>query len=256
MMEQLANLLNSVGFMGFGIAFGIIGMILGVTREMNKKNTDTYGITFGTISWIIALLIKENTIAMTVFIMGLMAIILSGMPILRKVADTNIMTLSTISMVIFVMISLGSGIFMSNIEQMDKTNLVIDSTIDNMLGNAMNKSIGLETRRWEVDCDLTTDANSTCSRTLVQDQEESILLDLFDPILSIIKGVSMIVNAVITGFKAIITPSIMTYEIMVGEDYESLNWGLRTGLFLLVATWQAMVIAKIGLFAIGRRGAK
>ncbi len=108
--DSLAIMWMNIGMFGGGLAFGILGLILGATRGMSK-NSEVWAITFSAFAWLIAMMIPNVPWAITIFLCGSVGIILSFLPVLKKMGDTNIFIIGIISLIINLLLVFGSGSF-------------------------------------------------------------------------------------------------------------------------------------------------
>lgn len=94
-IESIGTLISSVGLLSAGMAFGIIGLILGIMRSISSEKGN-WGIVFSGFAWAFSLIIPVYWGAI-VFGMGTLGLVFSFMPLMEKFGKVNIYKLAILA---------------------------------------------------------------------------------------------------------------------------------------------------------------
>lgn len=238
--DSVGTLLTNIGMFGGGIAFGVLGLILGAVRGITK-NSELWAITFSAIAWLIAMMIPTVTWALTIFIAGAVGISLSFMPILKKMEDTNIFAIAIISMVINILLLFGSGAYKMSLGWEDNINGIQDD-IGSLLGAQATSAQAITPTHG-----LCRPDDPTCT---TETTASSFLDSVFDPILSALAVVTYIGKAMNLAGSAVLAPFVIAKTILSKIGNTIIYYLIA----IMVTFWNFAIIYKTIAFILSKRG--
>jgi len=117
-VESIGQLIINISLYGAGMAFGIIGLILAISRSITKKQNH-WALTFSAFAWAIALIIPNVWFSGLIFGFGAFALSLSFMPIIEETGDKNIFILATIAVIMNLLLMIGTGAYTASMNWQD-----------------------------------------------------------------------------------------------------------------------------------------
>lgn len=231
----------NLGLFGGGIGLAIAGLIMGSVRGMTK-NSDMWAIGFSAFAWLIALMIPNVPWAITIFLMGAIGITFAFMPTLRKIGDTNIFVLASISILVNLLLMFGSSAYDVSLNWNNDFEL-IQSDISSFLGAEVGNvdsslpSNGL-CRPGQTNCD-----SSILNNTFL----DTLLYDVFASILAI--GLYL-AKAMIFFGMVVTAPYAMAYTIQNRVTNSIILYLIMT----IPLIWNMAILYKVFAFMFNKRG--
>lgn len=245
--DAIGTMFMNIGLFGGGIALAIAGLIIGATRGMTK-NSDLWAITFSAFAFLISMIIPNTPWALTIWLLGGIGLMVSFLPLLEKLNDSNIFTIAIIFMLtnIILVISLNayneSFGWQDNIEE-------IQSDLATMMGdeyNAVNSGVpdhGL--------CTPEQQNNGECDAKAEKGSFNPLIFDVFASILAM--G-DYIAKAIKLGGMAVLGPfivaSILSPKLLIVNPI--IYWLMTFFAFMI----EVAILYKVIAFILNKRGMK
>lgn len=246
-VESVGQLILNISLFTGGMAFGILALVLAISRSMTK-NSNHWAITFSSFAWAIALIIPNVAYSSLIFGMGAFALTLAFMPIVEKAGDKNIFILAIIAGIMNVLMLFGTGAF--DVSLAWQTNMA--SSMDDIEGIFGNHTNQLEQalpenkicQPNEVDAD-----GNPCQSDVISG---SFNENLFVPFASVLTIGTYIGKAVAFIGMTALAPIILTKTLATETYFKNQIVLLLMG--ILINIWQMAIFYKLIAFVLNKRG--
>ena len=248
-VESVGMLIMNIGLFGMGMAFGVLGLILAISRSVTK-NSDHWAITFSAFAWAIALIIPQVWWSAFIFGMGAFALSLAFMPIVRKMGDSNIFTIAVIAIVLNMLILIGSGAYSTSFAWQDNydSSLTDIERIVGIQGGKINQSIP-ESELCQPN-ELNPDG-TPCEPDVISG---SFNENLFMPYASVLTIGNYLGKAAAFMGMAILAPAVLTTNLASEEYFKNIFILMLMG--FMVSAWQLAIFYKTIMFVINKYGVR
>lgn len=238
--DSIGTLMTNVGLFGGGMLFGILGLIMAITRGMTK-NSEKWAITFALFAWIIALAIPNTVWAVGVFAAGSVALIFALMPIMTKMEDVNIFVIAVIALCLNLIMVIGAGGFQESLYWMDNLGEA-QQDIAELLGTSNSAFDGAVPEHG-----LCRPDDPSCSSSAIAGAFNPLIYDVFASVLTI--G-DYIAKAIKLAGAAVFAPFVISAYIRT-HITNFVVWFLISVLMVL---FNFAIIYKVIAFVLNKRG--
>lgn len=248
-VESLGQLILNISLFTGGMAFGILGLVLAISRSMTKNN-DHWGLIFSSFAWIIALIIPQIWYSALIFGFGAFGLTLAFMPIIEKAGDNNIFMLAIIAGVLNALLLFGTGAYDVSLAWQDNFDSSL-SDISSITGTQFN-NIGEGLPEYDVCAPNEVNSNGEpCKSDVVSGTFNQ---NLFVPFASVLTIGTYIGKAVAFIGMTALAPVVITTTLASDGYFTNTIIILLMG--FLVSLWQMAIFYKLVLFILNKRGAR
>lgn len=246
-VESVGQLILNIGLFTGGMAFGILAIVLAISRSMTK-NRNHWAIIFSMFAWTIALIIPQVWYSALIFGFGAFALSLAFMPIVEKTGDKNIFILAIIAGVLNLLLLLGTGAYDVSLAWQDNYDDSL-TTIENVL-NVEITNLGNGVPEYEVCSPNSLDANGEpCESDVTSGTFNE---NLFVPFASVLTIGQYIGKAVAFIGMTTLAPIVLSSTLISGGYFTNVIIVYLMG--FMIAIWQMAIFYKLIAFVLDKRG--
>lgn len=225
------------------MAFGILGLLFGITRGMTKDK-DMWALIFSSFAWLIALIVPNTIFAATIFLAGAIGITLAYMPVIKELAESNIFIVAAIALIVNISLLFGAGIFYQSVGW--------GTNLDNARAGIMNVTYNVSSESGDIMvehglCARGSTVRGECNPTPLEGVFNSVVFDVFASILAI--G-TYITKAITLAGMAVLAP------IIIAQTFSTLIANTFVGylIAIYIVFWNLAIIYNIIKFILNKRG--